>query len=149
MKRILALVASCVVLLSVCVAYAVSPDTFVCVTPTGTKYHRFNCSYIQNSFSTMTISDAEQNGYEPCSRCRPDVFETAYRNDVEDQKSAARAVPSGNTGVSADVQQVETKTEQKTGFFRRPIVSFSSGAAAAFLIMSAPKKRGSGKRLSK
>lgn len=53
-------------------AYTVPTDTVVYVTDTGSKYHRAGCSYLTSSHS-MTISQAESRGYEPCSRCDPDV----------------------------------------------------------------------------
>lgn len=75
MKRLVALVFALVILLSstlfICVAYAVSADAVVCVTPTGEKYHKIGCSYIHNQYYTLTAGEAVQLGYTPCSRCKP------------------------------------------------------------------------------
>lgn len=43
----------------------------VCVTKTGTKYHRASCSYLRSSSIAMTLAEAKAAGYAPCSRCNP------------------------------------------------------------------------------
>lgn len=76
---VLALVFSLVLsLASTAFAYTVPSNTVVYVTPTGECYHLFNCSYIKNSYSSMTIADAEYSGYRACSRCDPDVMVGSY-----------------------------------------------------------------------
>lgn len=54
-------------------AKALTPADVVVVTPNGTKYHREDCASLNNSkeITTMTLQDAETEGYEPCMRCRP------------------------------------------------------------------------------
>lgn len=47
-----------------------SADT-VYVTATGTKYHRAGCSYLTSSEREISLSDAVDAGYTPCSRCKP------------------------------------------------------------------------------
>lgn len=42
----------------------------VYVTKTGKKYHSANCSYLKSSSLSMTLDDAIDAGYTPCSRCR-------------------------------------------------------------------------------
>lgn len=59
-------------------AYTVPSDTVVYVTPTGSKYHREDCTYIKNSCRALTISSAEGQGYGACSRCEPDVLTGQY-----------------------------------------------------------------------
>lgn len=59
-------------------AYSVPSDTIVYVTPTGECYHLWNCSHIKNSCSSITIANAEYNGYRACSRCDPDVMVGSY-----------------------------------------------------------------------
>ena len=47
-------------------------DTVVYVTPTGKKYHRADCQYVNpNTATELTIEEA-QNEYSPCKRCDPD-----------------------------------------------------------------------------
>ncbi len=44
----------------------------VCVTPNGKKYHKPDCQFAAGrSTSAMTIGEARQKGYTPCSRCDP------------------------------------------------------------------------------
>lgn len=44
-------------------------SAIVYVTKTGTKYHNSGCSYLNRSKIEMTLSEAKNRGYTPCSRC--------------------------------------------------------------------------------
>lgn len=47
-------------------------DTVVYATPTGKKYHRADCQYVNpNTATELTIEEA-QTEYSPCKRCNPD-----------------------------------------------------------------------------
>ncbi len=47
-----------------------TPESGYCyVTASGTKYHRSSCSYLKKSKTKMTVSEAKECGYSPCSRC--------------------------------------------------------------------------------
>ena len=47
-------------------------DYYVYKTPQGKKYHREKCHYISVRTATQrTIKDAKQEGYSPCSVCKP------------------------------------------------------------------------------
>lgn len=52
----------------------VSRDTIVAVTRTGTRYHRPDCKHVQDRGSVvyMTMEEAINAEYEPCTDCRPD-----------------------------------------------------------------------------
>lgn len=41
----------------------------VYITDTGSKYHRYGCQYLRQSCHEISISNAEAQGYTPCSRC--------------------------------------------------------------------------------
>lgn len=43
----------------------------VYVTDTGSKYHRSGCSYLNRSKHPISLTDAQNQGYSPCSRCDP------------------------------------------------------------------------------
>lgn len=43
--------------------------TWVYVTETGTKYHKDGCRYLSQSKIKKKLSDAQAEGYEPCSVC--------------------------------------------------------------------------------
>ena len=56
-------------------------NTMVYKTPTGTKYHKMDCSYLSDAenITSCTITEAENLGLEPCSRCQPnDPQYTSY-----------------------------------------------------------------------
>jgi hypothetical protein len=47
----------------------------VYVTKTGKKYHRAGCPHLQKSSRAITLKEALEKGYEPCSRCKPPTLE--------------------------------------------------------------------------
>ena len=77
MKRLILFFLIALLLMSPVLAYSVPDDTIVYVTPSGTKYHREDCTYT-TSTSSLTIQEAEARGYEPCSRCSPNVLRGEY-----------------------------------------------------------------------
>lgn len=48
----------------------------VYVTKTGSKYHRSYCNYLRYSKLSVSLPDAKQQGYTPCSFCKPDIKDT-------------------------------------------------------------------------
>lgn len=130
---VLALVFSLVLsLASTAFAYSVPSDTVVYVTPTGECYHLYNCSYIKSSWSSMTIADAEYNGYRACSRCDPDVMVGTYGDSyaykhpsiviAENKPLYDSGSPSSNAqAVAESRERVEAKAKaeesKESGFF--------------------------------
>ena len=43
----------------------------VYITENGTKYHIEDCQYLQNSSIAVTLGEALDKGYTPCSKCNP------------------------------------------------------------------------------
>ena len=43
---------------------------YVCITSTGTKYHRETCGYIHSDAAYIEHSEADKL-FEPCKRCNP------------------------------------------------------------------------------
>lgn len=43
----------------------------VCITKTGSKYHRENCKYLKSSKIPVSLEKAKADGYEPCKVCKP------------------------------------------------------------------------------
>ena len=76
------------VLLCPLAAGAVAPDTIVYVTPSGSKYHREDCSYT-STVRSMTITQAENQGYTPCSRCDPHRITGAYEPPAQEYSSGS------------------------------------------------------------
>lgn len=48
-------------------------DSFVYITKTGEKYHTVDCFYLKSCIG-ISLSDAIDNGYEPCKKCNPPKF---------------------------------------------------------------------------
>ena len=83
---ILFVVALC--LITVALAYTVPSDTIVYITPTGSKYHREDCSYT-TTVRGMTIEQAERKGYGACSRCEPDEKTGVYTSSSSKSSSSS------------------------------------------------------------
>ena len=49
----------------------VSEDTIVYITRTGKKHHADGCRYLIKSKIPISLKEAIQRGYTPCSRCKP------------------------------------------------------------------------------
>lgn len=47
------------------------PDTIVYITESGKKYHANGCRYLSESKIKISLSDAKNKGYKPCSVCHP------------------------------------------------------------------------------
>lgn len=113
MKRIVAVLLLCTALVSF--AYAVPSDTTVCVTPTGEKYHKIGCSYIHDTYYVMTIQEAADKGYTPCSRCQPgycDVVESVKiepSRTIEPEQEYRISAPHVEASVSAPSEETEEK----------------------------------------
>ncbi len=41
------------------------------ITETGKKYHSAGCQYLKKSDIPISLEDAKNRGYEPCSKCNP------------------------------------------------------------------------------
>lgn len=48
-------------------------EVTVYVTKTGAKYHRAGCQYLSKSKISMSLSEAKDSGYGPCSKCNPPI----------------------------------------------------------------------------
>jgi endonuclease YncB( thermonuclease family) len=64
-------------------SFAVTPpepiyNPVVFITRTGQKYHQTHCQHLLQSKIPVTLSEAVQMGYEPCSVCKPAVVYVGY-----------------------------------------------------------------------
>ena len=48
-----------------------SDEIIVYITQSGSKYHTQDCSHLSKSSIPITLSQAKEQGYEPCSVCEP------------------------------------------------------------------------------
>jgi len=46
-------------------------ETIVYITESGTKYHSGDCPHLAKSKIPITLEQAKEQGYEPCSVCNP------------------------------------------------------------------------------
>lgn len=71
-------------------SYSQTTKNTVCITKTGSKYHKCSCHYLKYSSFEISVSEAEERGYTPCSVCRP----SAERASGSDKTPPGRATPS-------------------------------------------------------
>ena len=50
-------------------------EIIVYVTKSGKKYHREGCQHLRKSSRPISLKEALEKGYEPCSRCKPPTLE--------------------------------------------------------------------------
>ena len=46
----------------------------VYVTKSGSKYHEKGCSYLSDDAIPISVKDAYESGYTPCSKCEPPEY---------------------------------------------------------------------------
>lgn len=69
---------------TLCGSLFAATDTTVIVTKSGTKYHRADCRTLRSSRIELSLEEAIQKGYDPCSVCNPPlgiVSESNLNND--------------------------------------------------------------------
>jgi hypothetical protein len=72
MKRILFILLICIMFISVTSCYhAPKHDIAVCITETGTRYHREHCRYLKYSKKEINLSLAIYKKYVVCKVCHP------------------------------------------------------------------------------
>lgn len=87
-----------------------SPAQTVYTTKTGEKYHNATCHYLKNSKKEITLQQAIDFGYEPCSVCKPSL------NSKESQKinSLYSSQESANTSQQTATKVTATQCNGKT-----------------------------------
>ena len=58
----------------------------VYVTKSGRKYHRGSCGYLSRSKIPISLTEAKKEGYTPCSRCHPPLYDTGYTEAKSKEK---------------------------------------------------------------
>lgn len=110
-------------------SYTVPSDTIVYVANTGSKYHRAGCSYLLSSRS-MTIAQAERSGFEPCSRCDPDVKTGQYVSNWDGESGETPSHRNDPTPIPS----TEISAFQSKQGFSFPLGALIPIIAGAFII---------------
>ena len=79
-------------------------DTLVYVTDTGKKYHREFCGYLRSKHE-ITLREAAERGYQPCSRCSPPVFNGTIIRETESPSKSSSKSSSEISSKNADGEQ--------------------------------------------
>ena len=84
--------------------FADNSNVTVHVTETGSKYHRKNCTYLSSNIE-ITLIEAIEKGYTPCSRCDPPTLysdpEDAEKPYVAPQKKKNTSTYSKSSSISS------------------------------------------------
>lgn len=91
-------------------AYAYNGDTLVYVTRTGECYHRDGCSYLKSRIE-ITLEDAVNQGYRPCSRCNPPIL---GEDRSTDDNNYVRSNTSSSTSTSHSSSSISTSKPAKS-----------------------------------
>lgn len=75
-------------------------STIVYITKTGDCYHMADCRYLAHSMISITLKDAVDRGYRPCSICNPPVLTVTSSTTAPllESKKVTKKLP--NTGES-------------------------------------------------
>lgn len=66
-----------------------SSFTYVYITKTGAKYHRSDCDSLSKSKIRITLEDAKDEGYKPCSKCDPPTQEKKKKKEKKKAKASS------------------------------------------------------------
>lgn len=77
----------------------------VYITRTGKKYHRESCQYLRQSKIEISLKEARDRGYGPCSVCSPST--TSKPAGTTGQPVVVEETPSSTNGTGSD--KTETK----------------------------------------
>lgn len=112
-KRII--LVACVLFCVSASVFTVSADngsTIVYVTDSGEKYHSAGCRYLSRSQNSITLEDAVNEGYSPCSRCNPPVYDGGT---VEVPPSTES---NENSYTVEDIEEIREKSEAESYWAR-------------------------------
>ena len=84
-------------------------DTIVYITRTGECYHNSGCSYLKSKIE-VTLSEAVNGGYRPCSRCHPPVLDESMPNLKAIPIPSFKPVPTVNPGYSSSRYNTSTRS---------------------------------------
>lgn len=116
-ERIISVFLIVLVCLFTVTAYAYNGDETVYVTKTGEKYHVYTCSYLKSCIP-ITLEDAVEAGYTPCSRCHPPKLEGKVETKAVVIEHAVPVHP-------------EKEPEEKPKDDKTPLLKAAGGGAAA------------------
>ena len=86
-------------------------DTIVYVTDNGDKYHSDGCQYLRSSQHAISLEDAVDQGYTPCSRCDPPRLDSSSSRP---QYSSPLYGPSDSKEITALQETIEELQEEKS-----------------------------------
>jgi len=79
-----------------------SQDVFT--TETGEKYHKETCRYLRQSANKVSLKDALQYGYHPCSVCKPPTRATSSGSTTSNFINSTPASSSSSTATQCTGQ---------------------------------------------
>lgn len=143
MKRILAVLLFAALLFAWSLsASAYNGDVTVYITNSGECYHRQNCSYLSSS-KGITLEDAVQKGYRPCSRCKPpklgeesDTDDAAYKAPAKSSSGSSRASPTHTPAPQQVTIPVETERSSAV-----PIITGLAGVGVGAAAVAVRKRK--------
>lgn len=96
---------ACAIFCSFTLSLTVSADngsTIVYVTDSGEKYHTAGCQYLSKSKNSITLEEASEEGYSPCSRCNPPIYDGGYDSEISSIENENNSDTSENVAKDTD-----------------------------------------------
>lgn len=136
-KRVYALIVVSLLFLCSITAYA---ENTVYITKTGECYHIAGCSYLKSSIP-ISLEDAKDKGYRPCSRCKPDsnIGET-YTTKSSTTTSTTRSVPKEESTITPTPKPNATSEADNGNGFWENALYFAIGGGVVYGISKKSKK---------
>ena len=115
MKRFLSVLLILTIILSLFSGF-VSADTTVYITKTGSKYHNAGCSHLRSSKISISLTEAINKGYTPCSDCHaPSAAHTHTWNSGKVTTAATCAKAGVKTYTCTGCGKTKTESIPATG----------------------------------
>ncbi len=103
-----------------------SEDTSVYITKTGKKYHTGDCRYLSKSKIPISLKEAIQRGYTPCSVCSPPLV------DIAEPKVEEKKVIDASAGIRVYITETGKKYHQGScSYLRKSKIPISLKDACA------------------
>lgn len=84
-------------------------DTVVYVTYSGKKYHRESCGYLRSKYE-ITLREAVEQGYQPCSRCSPPRFNGVIEKQQQQKEKQTQTSTSKSKSAVSQTSVVQQKS---------------------------------------
>jgi hypothetical protein len=114
-----------ILLIQSCAVSQPRPEV-VCITKTGTKYHRCSCRHVSRSGYEVTLEEAGNRNYSPCGVCKPQATGEEAKVNNSDSTDVDKIESDKPSNANAPVVAQCTAITKAGTRCKRKATSFSS-----------------------